>query len=100
MRDAKPGRYVIDEHNAAIDLFNETLGDLVAGCVAAGCPPQDVATILHRFGRMMADEHARRQHAEAMAKQDAARRAVLLTPTPAEDLAPPRRRRRYNGGQS
>lgn len=101
MRDAEPGRYVIDEQHAALDLFVEMLGDLVAGSVAARCQPQDVAAVLFRFGRTVQDEHLRRQHAEAIARQDAARRTVILTPTPAEDLAPPRRRqRRPDGGQS
>lgn len=111
MRDAKPGRYEIDERNAAIDVFAEVLSDLVVGNLAARCTPQDVASVLFRFGRTVQDEHLRRQHVEAMAKQDAARRAVILTETPAEDLrlvprgptpnGPYRRvRRRPDGGLS
>lgn len=97
MRDAKPGRYEIDERNAAIDVFVELLSDVIVGSVAARCSPQDVAAILHRAGRTMTDEHLRRQHAEAMAKQDAARRAVVLTPTPPGIVVVPRRRRPDGG---
>jgi hypothetical protein len=89
---AEPGRYVIDRENAHIDVFVEILNDLVAGHLAARCPPGTVAAVLFRFGRMIEDKVAAEKHAAFVARQDAARRAVTLTETPAEGLVlPPRR---------